>query len=294
MDKPDSAGRSDAAGGKKTRVLHRLDVRPGSTGEGDLQNIRIGIAVDAETTSTIVDKGAVIKLAARRFRFDRQGVITDIDDVHAWLEDPGTPLTPQITAITGLTDADLSGKSIDEGRATSLLRSASLVIAHHAAFDRPWVERRLPAASGLNWGCSFRQVDWRAQGFDGRTLGYLLQQTGYFFERGHRAATDVDALVQLLRHRFDDGTTALGELLRRSAELSWIVRAHGAGYAAKDALWARGYRWDAVQRVWWTEIEDDARTAEEFWLAENVYAAGKGARSMGPDFERVTAAERFL
>ncbi len=47
-------------------------------------------------------------------------------------------------------------------------------------------------------------------------------------------------------------------------------------------------------RLWWTEVQDVTRTAEEFWLAENVYAAGKGARSMGPHFEQVTAAERFL
>lgn len=294
MDKPDSAGRSVPAGEGKTRVLHRLDVRTGSTGEGIPNDTRVGIAVDVETTSTIADMGAVIELAVRRFRFDQQGVITEIDDVHAWLEDPGTPLAPQIISFTGLTDAELAGRSIDEARATSLLRSASLVIVHHAAFDRPGVERRLPDARGLNWACSFRQINWRARCFDGRTLGYLLQQTGYFFERGHRAATDVDALVQLLRHKFDDGTTALAELLRRSAEPSWIVRAHGAGFAVKDALWARGYRWDAVQRFWWTEIDDDARTAEEFWLAANIYAAGKGARSVGPDFERVTAAERFL
>ncbi len=294
MNSPVSAGRNNAVGKEQTRVLHMLNVREGVTGEGDDSDTRLGIVVDVETTSTIVHLGAVIELAVRRFRFDRQGVITHIDGGHTWLEDPGTPLTLETTAITGLTDADVVGRKIDEPEAVGLLQSASLVIAHHAAFDRPYVEHRLAGARGLNWACSFRQVDWRAHGFDGRTLGYLLQQTGFFFERGHRAGVDVDALVQLLRHRFQNGTTALAELLEWSAMPSWIVRAAGAGFAAKDALKERGYRWDPEMRLWWTEVQDVTRTAEEFWLAENVYAAGKGARSMGPHFEQVTAAERFL
>jgi DNA polymerase-3 subunit epsilon len=294
MNDPAAAGRSYAAGDEKMRVLHRLDVREGPTGEGDDTDTRIGIVVDVETTSTIMHLGAVIELAVRRFRFDRQGVITHIDRGHEWLEDPGTPLTHETTAITGLTDADLVGREIDEHEAAHLLRSASLVIAHHAAFDRPYVERRLVKARGLPWACSFRQIDWRSRKFDGRTLGYLLQQTGFFFERGHRAGMDVDALVQLLRHRFPDGTTALAELIERSPMPSWVVRAVGAGFVAKDALKERGYRWDPERRLWWTEVEDDVRTAEEFWLAANVYAAGLDARSMGPDFEKVTAAERFL
>ncbi len=292
MDKLVSAGRTDAAGDEKTRVLHRLDVHEGLTGRGDDSDTRTGVVVDVETTGTIVTLGAIIELAVRSFRYDRSGVVTRIGPVHSWREDPGSPLTPETTAITGLTDADVAGERIDDDEATRLLRSASLVVAHHAGFDRPYVERRLENTRGLDWGCSFRQVDWRARGFDGRTLGYLLHQAGYFHD-GHRAAADVDALLQLLQHQSTDGTTVLAELVGRAEAPSWIVRADGAAFAAKDVLRDRGYRWDADRRVWWIEVEDQGRTAEEFWLARNVYAAGMGARAMGPDFEQVTAAERF-
>lgn len=291
MDKTMDVGRL-AVGDEETRVLHRLNVRAGPTGEGDDATTRVGVAVDVETTSTIIELGSVIELAVRGFRYDRNGVITHIDDVRTWLEDPSVPLTLETTAITGLTDADVAGRSIDEPAATSLLRSASIVVAHHAGFDRPYVEGRLEGARGLAWACTFRQVDWRSRGFDGRTLGYLLQQAG-FFHRGHRAAADVDALIQLLRHRFDDGTTVLAELIGNAERPGWIVRAEGAGFSVKDALKARGYRWDPDRRVWWTEIADEARTEEEFWLAAHVYAAGLGARRMGPDFQQVTAIERF-
>lgn len=100
--------------------------------------------------------------------------------------------------------------------------------------------------------------------------------------------------MQLLRHRADDGTTVLAELLGRMRAPSWMVYADGASFDAKDVLKARGYRWDPDRRAWWTEIADDARMAEEFWLATTVYAAGCGARAMAPRFELVTAADRFL
>ena len=293
MEKLASAGRTDAAGDEKTRVLHRLDVREGPTGRGNDCDTRTGVVVDVETTGTIVTLGAIIELAVRTFRFDRTGVVTRIGPGYSWREDPGSPLTVETTAITGLTDADVAGERIDDDEATRLLRSASLVVAHHAGFDRPYVERRLEKARGLDWACSFRQIDWRTRGFDGRTLGYLLHQAGYFHD-GHRAAADVDALLQLLQHQSTDGTTVLAELVGRAEASSWIVRADGAAFAAKDVLRDRGYRWDADRRVWWIEVEDQARTAEEFWLARNVYASGMGARAMGPDFEQVTAAERFL
>lgn len=293
MKKLATAGRSDVAGDEEARVLHRLDVREGPTGDGDDRDTGIGVAVDVETTGTVVHLGAIVELALRPFRFDADGVITDIGPISSWTEDPGHPLTPETVAITGLTDDDVAGRRIDDVEATRLLRSASCVVAHHAAFDRPYVEHRLPGARGLDWACTFRQVDWRGRGFDGRALGYLLQQAGYFF-RPHRAAADVDALVQLLRHRADDGTTVLAELLGRMRAPSWMVYADGASFDAKDVLKARGYRWDPDRRAWWTEIADDTRTAEEFWLATNVYAAGCGARAMAPRFEMITAADRFL
>ncbi len=293
MEKQASASRFNAGGDEKTRVLHRLDMREGPTGDGDDRDTAIGVAIDVETTDTVVHLGAIIELAIRPFRFDADGVITDIGPIYSWMEDPGYPLTPETIAITGLTDDDVAGQRIDEVEATRLLRSASCVVAHHAAFDRPFVERRLPRARDLNWACSFSQVDWRSRGFDGRNLGYLLQQAGHFF-RPHRATADVDALVQLLRHRADDGTTVLAELLGRMRAPSWMVYADGASFDAKDVLKARGYRWDPDRRAWWTEIADDARMAEEFWLATTVYAVGCGARAMAPRFEMVTAADRFL
>ena len=295
MNLRDEVGRAEAVGAGDVRVLHPLRLATGPTGAGSGRGAHVGVAVDVETTGLDVNAGKVIELAIRRFRYDAHGIITDIDDAFEWREDPGEPLHPDIAALTGLSDQDLAGCEIDEGDATRLLRSASFVVAHNSAFDRAWVERRLPDAAGLNWCCSMRQVDWRDRGFDGRVLGYLLLQHGYY-HCGHRASADVDALIQMLRHVDGRGRTALAEMIDTGARPSWIVRARGAHFDLKDRLRSRGYRWDAApdRKVWWREVADDDLVKEQFWLAANVYSADARPQNLGPEIVRVTPRTRFL
>jgi len=276
------------------RILRRVEVREGPTGEGDQADAPfVGIAVDVETTGLLHSADRIIELALRRFRYDRNGVITSIDRPYSWLEDPGRAIPPEITRLTGLSDADLTGQSIDDDDAVRFLGTGTLVIAHHSRFDRPWVEARLPDAAGLAWACSMEDIDWRAKGFEGGKLGFLLMQAGWFHD-GHRAGADVDAVIQLLRHRFGDGRTALSVLLEKAAQPSWIVRAVGADFGVKDLLRGRGYRWDAGRKVWWREVADQDRSPEEFWLAANVYSGPANPKALGPTFEQVSAFTRFL
>jgi len=277
----------------RERVLHLLDVREGPTGEGVDAGSQVGVAVDVETTGLDMERDEIIQLAIRRFRYDDEGVITHIGQTHEWVEDPGKQIPADITELTGLTDADVAWQAIDDNEATRLLCSASIVIAHHSRFDRRWVERRLEHARGLPWACSMEQIAWRAEGFDGRGLGYLLCQAGWYHE-GHRASADVDAVIQLLRRRFQDGRTALAALLDRSSCPSWLVRAVGADFEVKDLLRGRGYRWDPRRKVWWTEVQDADRLAEEIWLARNVYTAAARPKALGPSFDEITATTRFL
>ena len=273
------------------RVLRRLDLATGNTGLGTRDAPFIGVAIDVETTGIDHARDVVIELALRRFRYNRDGLIVAIDRSYSWLEDPGRPVSIEIARLTGLTDSDLEGQSIDDDAVVRLLRSADVVVAHNASFDRKFVERRLPGAAGLAWACSCSEIDWRAHGFDGRALGWLLGQTGWF-HGGHRAAADVDAVISLLRHRLGDGRTALAVMMERVNRDSWIVRARGAAFEVKDLLRMRGFRWDAERKLWWREVADADRMQEEFWLAGHIYGPHANARAVGPDFVRVTRFER--
>jgi DNA polymerase-3 subunit epsilon len=273
------------------RVLRRLTLDDVETSEAVGENTSVGVVVDVETTGVEPEQHKIIELALRRFRFDTAGVIVKLDRPHAWLQDPGAPLDNEIAALTGLSDADLAGQTIDEAAATKLLKSAAVVIAHHAAFDRRFVERRLPQASGLAWACSCHEIDWQAASFEGKGLRWLLAQAGYF-HGAHRAGADVDAVIALLRLELPSGGTALKELIAAASTPGWSVRAAGAHFDMKDKLKSRGYQWHEPTRSWRREVKD--RDAEEAWLKANVYAPAFRPRCAVPDIRPITWKERFL
>ena len=273
------------------RMLRRLDVREGETGVGGRIDTMIGVVVDCETTG-IGEADVIIELALWRFRTDPDGVIVKIDRGYSWLEDPGRDLPEDIVRLTGLTDADVADKVIEDEAAVRLLQSADFVCAHNAPFDRGHIERRLPEAAGLNWACSCADIDWRASGFDGRSLGWLLAQCGWF-HGAHRAGDDVDAVIALLQHTLPAGGTALAEMLERARAPSWRFCAIGAAFELKDQLRLRGYRWDGAAKTWWREVPDSKRSEEEWWLAGQVYSVAANPRALGPAIDRVTWRERY-
>lgn len=269
------------------RVIERLVLKEGMTGEGDVNDCSpasgIGVVVDVETMGLDIERDPIIEFGLRRFRYDSSGVITKIDRAYSWREDPGRPITAEITKITGLTGADVAGQFIDAEAVLRLISSSSVCIAHHAAFDRPRIDRRVPELAGHPWACSMVEIPWAEHGFEGVRLGAVLNGCG-FFHTPHRAVDDVDAVIGLLRHRFDDGRSALSMMLERASQPSWVVRALGASFDVKDDLKARGYQWDAEGRFWRREVYQGEREAEEWWLAANVYALSAKPRRMGPEW----------
>lgn len=278
---------------QNTRVLKRIDLKVGATDRGELDGPSTTAAViDVETTGLDVECDKIIELAVRRFRYDKAGQIVEIGRSWAWREDPEAPLPEEVTRLTGLTDDSLVGHRIDDEMATSIIASADIVIAHNASFDRPLLERRLPGLGMLKWACSCVEIDWQRAGFESRSLGFLAMQAGWFFD-AHRADGDVDAVIQLLQHEDTSGVPLIYELDNSAHSDSHLIEAVGAGFDRKVALRLRGYRWDPQGKVWWREVFDRHLIAEEFWLAREIYAAGKGSRGVGPRMTRRDATSRY-
>ncbi len=267
------------------RLLTRLDLPAGPTFDTrECRPFEIGVAIDVETTG-LEDDAKVIELGLRRFRFDDRGVITKIGRPYSWFQDPGFPLPPGIVEKTGITDADVRGQAIDVEAASWLINCTSFVCAHNARFDRPRVERLLPSTVGQRWACSMTEIPWDSFGFDGRRLGDLLYGTGRFHE-AHRAVSDVDAVIALLRERPDGVCTALAIMLENARRPGWLIVARGAAFDLKELLRARGYRWDGCERAWVLECGDDRKDGECRWLAANVYGT-RQAKAAGPDVFRI-------
>ncbi len=272
------------------RVLHRL-----KTPEVDCSALgdpseRTAIIVDTETTGLDPRIDQVIELAMIRFTYTPDGMPKRIVGTYSGFNEPTIPLPSEIMALTGISAADLRGKCFDTQSIDKFLEPAALVIAHNAAFDRPFCESITPAFSELAWACSATEVPWRQTGFDGIKLSYLLNHIGYFND-GHRALNDSAAVLKILSHQDAGGAIPLTSLLKSARETRAVIRCHG-GYDARKILKARGYRWNAdataIPPHWSLEMPEIALEDELVFL-DSLGAATRRSAII----EHQTAYERY-
>ena len=256
------------------RVLRRLVPRT-DYGPVNGQATQRVIVLDTETTGLDSKSEKVIELAMLSVLVDSAtGLPVGPVTVYESFEDPGRPIPPQITEITGIDDSMVQGQRIDDAAVNALVQAADLVVAHNAGFDRPFVEARFPVFAGKAWGCSFQGIDWKKEGSGSAKLEFLASERGWFYD-AHRAQVDCHALLQVLSSPLADGQTGLSRLLVGAGQTRYKLRATGAPFESKDKLKARGYRWDGEGRVWWCSLASDALLdAECDWLRAEVYGQG--------------------
>jgi DNA polymerase-3 subunit epsilon len=254
------------------RVLRRLTA-PTSLPADDSPKRR-AVFVDVETTGLDHDRDEVIELAMAAFDYTIDGRVLGIRESFQSFRDPGRPLPPVVTRLTGITDEMLVGKSVDADRVAGFLADAALVLAHNASFDRPFCERLSPRFAALPWGCSFRDIQWADEGFESARLGHLAIGHGLYFS-GHRALDDCVAAVAILARPLPvSGRTAMAALLSSARAARCRVLAAGAPFAARGSLKARGYRWDGRDRPsrgWYVDVDEEGLAHERAFLRDEVY-----------------------
>ena len=281
-----------------TRTLHRLELPARLCDTGDAE-LRRGLYVDCETTGLSFEQDRAIEVAMLPLTYaPADGRIVEVrhHEAQVHLQDPGRPLDAFITALTGLTDDDVRGRRIDVDVADALIERSALIIAHNARFDRPFIERVLPATRALPWACSMRDVPWTAHGCPSAALHCLACHYGVFARDRHRALADCEVGVWLLAQHLPGSERRVLAALRESAWRETVrLWAVDAPIERKDALKARGYRWmpearRGIDRAWWTELAPEAVDAELEWLHERIYRPG--ALPPIPQ-RRVTAYDRW-
>ena len=273
------------------RVLRRLSPRPPAAAASGAAT-RMGLFVDVETTGLDPARDEIIELAMAPFVYDLDGEVLEVGEAFSALREPSNPITPQITALTGITNDMVAGQVIDSAAVARFAAPAALVVAHNAAFDRRFLERFCETFTTKPWACSMSQVDWASDGHEGARLAHLATGAGFFYDK-HRALNDCLAAIELLaRPMRASGRTALAHLLESARRPSWRIWAESSPFELKDVLKARGYRWNAEgsagPRAWYLDVDEDLREAELEFLRREIYQ-----REIDLVVRRIDAHDRF-
>ena len=289
MDSEDMAAALEASG--DYRVLRKIQQRRTITLANGAPT-KQGVFVDVETTGLDPDQHEIIELAMVPFTYGKTGHIFSIGEAFHGLREPKEPISPEITAITGITDEMVAGHELDSAAIDAFIEHADLVVAHNASFDRRFLENYSPVFEMKPWACSIQQVDWRSEGFEGTRLGYLVAGAGYFYDR-HRALNDCYAAIELLAMPLPrSGEPAFRQLLEKARKPTWRIWASYAPFDLKDKLRERGYRWnaggDGALRAWSIDVVEDLREAELTFLQTEIYN-----REVDIPMRRIDAYTRF-
>jgi DNA polymerase-3 subunit epsilon len=245
------------------KVLRRLQPRLSFAGWDGEEDVLQVVVVDTETTGLNADKDEIIEIGLVVVAVGAtSGQVFEVLDSYGALEEPSGPIPPETTQVHGITDEMVVGQRIDDLRVQAMLKNVGLVIAHNAAFDRRFLERRLPVFAELPWACSVKDVAWYEEGFGSQKLDYLLMQCGFFHE-AHRAEADCLALLEVLQRPLAKASgVAMTQLLRAANQKRYRIWAVNSPFEVKDALKAVGYRWDATLRCWNLETSEVALEEE--------------------------------
>lgn len=245
------------------------------------------ILLDTETTGTDAFHCEITELAMLPLYYSRDTMaVLGVGEGYQSFQETKEPIPPEITEITGISDADVFGQQINEEYVRTEFAGADLIIAHNAAFDRPIVERHFPSVRQLksSWACSWCEIPWKKLGAPSTGLESIALGFGYFYD-AHRAMNDLYALATILTLTGENGESIFANLWQSANGQLYRVWATGSPFEAKDALKARGYKWRQGNKTWYRDVRTDF-DLEKQWLIENRY-------STNPRIEHISASERY-
>lgn len=130
----------------------------------------------------------------------------------SWLINPGRPIPKEVSAIHGITDADVEGKPAFAEVAQEILAclAGAIPAAYNASFDRGFLLAEIDRA-GVRPAepppAMRREVDWidpltfareLYKDEQSRALGDMAQRLGIELTRAHRATDDAEAALRIL------------------------------------------------------------------------------------------------
>lgn len=243
--------------------------------------IHRGVYLDTETTGLSHDESEVIQICLLPFIYARapdtnHTVIIGVYAPYVGFREPTVPLTQEIIDLTGITMDMLAGKSLDVEKIESILEKAEFVIAHNAAFDKPFTQGISSKFTEKKWACSMSNVPWKEYGFESLKLIHLASDLGFYFEP-HQADKDCLAgLAILAQVNAETKESYFQKMIEEAEKDSITIRAQYAPFETKDALRQRGYGWkdgsDGTTKGWEAVVSVDKLEEEKKWLSDEIYS----------------------
>lgn len=242
------------------------------------------IFIDFEATGLDPEEATPIEIGMTEAYVDvNTGEVYQIRKTYSALNDPGTPLEPVITEVTGLTDEDLVGQQFDLDEMESFItgdgKHIPIMAAHNSDYDETLFNRLFPHLSDLPWICTVNDMHW-PEGSEplSRKQEVILLQAGYQYN-AHRALEDCLALAWLCYLHADIFKHALALSMQNKYE----VLAVQFPFDCKDWLKAPevNFRWNPATKIWSKKVKGDSAlqdTKEQ--LAELYDSAGASAELM--------------
>ena len=167
---------------------------------------------DLETTGLPKAEGADLDLQPRITEFGAIKLNESLEEVEVleFLVNPGIPLDPKITKITGLTDENLKDEKPFVARLDEVVNfflGEKTLVAHNLPFDKTVLKfelERLDKVTSFPWPpnqvCTVEVGEeiWNKK----RKLGDIYKEvTGKEHKGAHRAIADVRALIDVIMDR---------------------------------------------------------------------------------------------
>jgi DNA polymerase-3 subunit epsilon len=238
-----------------------------------------GVYLDTETTGLSSEVDEIIQICLLPFIYASSPArnhffIIGVYPPYIGFQEPSLPLSQEIIDLTGITMDMLIGQHLNIPYIDDIIQKTDFIVAHNAAFDRPFVHKVSMKFSEKKWACSMKDIDWKGLGFESLKLVHLAADHGFYFEP-HQADKDCLAGLALLGEISADGQSYFQKLIMNAEKDSVTIRAEYAPFEAKDILKKRGYIWkdgsNGTIKGWQITVSVNSVEEERLWLSANVY-----------------------
>lgn len=231
------------------------------------------LGIDTETTGLDSTKDRIIEIGAVIWETELCAPVLFWDV----LIDPETPILPETTELTGITQDMINKFSITENEAVRGLEQLTsmgtleIAAAHNAPFDIGML-----TASFHRQGMELPKLTWIDTAVDipyprrieTRKLTHLGAEHKFVNPFAHRACTDVLSMLTVLsNYNFD-------EILANSKIPNITIRAN-TGYEQRELAKAKGFRWDGASKVWIKRIKENQLDFEKKACEASGFSIGE-------------------